>query len=152
MSCPLHCKVRAYGSCPSRTSGREAERQVKVTGAADFHRSISNTSYTRGGTRARNLLLRREAPCPLGHTSYACAYMSHRSWVDWSSHNFKALVALSQQPVQKNVCRFLLGLFDSGSNVSLQLLFFRRPLLRKHGKVSLRWQIAAHAACQPFLC
>ena len=26
--------------------------------------------YTRGGTRTRNLLLRREAPYPLGHTGY----------------------------------------------------------------------------------
>ena len=26
-------------------------------------------AYTRGGTRTRNLLLRREAPYPLGHTS-----------------------------------------------------------------------------------
>ena len=30
-------------------------------------------SHTRGGTRTRNLLLRREAPYPLGHTSSCCS-------------------------------------------------------------------------------
>ena len=34
-------------------------------------------AHTRGGTRTRNLLLRREAPYPLGHTSSWCAC---RSW------------------------------------------------------------------------
>ncbi len=35
-------------------------------------RSRSPATNTRGGTRTRNLLLRREAPYPLGHTS-TCA-------------------------------------------------------------------------------
>lgn len=34
--------------------------------------------YTRGGTRTRNLLLRREAPYPLGHTSWCCLLSEQR--------------------------------------------------------------------------
>ena len=34
-----------------------------------------STKYTRGGTRTRNLLLRREAPYPLGHTSLCLGMM-----------------------------------------------------------------------------
>jgi hypothetical protein len=32
----------------------------------------ADAQHTRGGTRTRNLLLRREAPYPLGHTSSCC--------------------------------------------------------------------------------
>ena len=32
-------------------------------------------AYTRGGTRTRNLLLRREAPYPLGHTCSRCIWL-----------------------------------------------------------------------------
>ena len=32
--------------------------------------SCKLSAHTRGGTRTRNLLLRREAPYPLGHTSW----------------------------------------------------------------------------------
>ena len=35
-----------------------------------------STKYTRGGTRTRNLLLKREAPYPLGHTSLCLGMMS----------------------------------------------------------------------------
>ena len=35
-------------------------------------RTTEADRHTRGGTRTRNLLLRREAPYPLGHTSSCC--------------------------------------------------------------------------------
>ena len=44
--------------------------QVRVLlGSSNFAAEASTTCNTRGGTRTRNLLLRREAPYPLGHTS-----------------------------------------------------------------------------------
>ena len=38
---------------------------------------VCGTHNTRGGTRTRNLLLRREAPYPLGHTNVTLSYKSH---------------------------------------------------------------------------
>ena len=48
-------------------------------GQSRFHTS----NNTRGGTRTHNLLLRREAPYPLGHTS--CAEMELRLVLAWPS-------------------------------------------------------------------
>ena len=43
---------------------------TSIPQAPDYKHTAHNcTQYTRGGTRTRNLLLRREAPYPLGHTS-----------------------------------------------------------------------------------
>ena len=48
-------------------------------------------AHTRGGTRTRNLLLRREAPYPLGHTSSPCIWLHvccmatafRKQWLVW---------------------------------------------------------------------
>ena len=46
-------------------------KQARIS--SSWQRSLHTSNNTRGGTRTHNLLLRREAPYPLGHTS--CAEM-----------------------------------------------------------------------------
>ena len=72
---------RAMGTQLGQAWGQKPSDLGKETSRAAAARPMSQ-SDTRGGTRTRNLLLRREAPYPLGHTSaYACcinAYMQFR--------------------------------------------------------------------------
>ena len=58
--------------CPTTHSTLPATWLIAET--TDF------TQSTRGGTRTRNLLLRREAPYPLGHTSHRLQAMC--AWTD----------------------------------------------------------------------
>ena len=57
--------------CPIKTSASHAHR-----GAATRCCAASWRQATRDGTRAHNLLLRREAPYPLGHTSSCHLYFA----------------------------------------------------------------------------
>ena len=49
------------------TLGEKAKVYPKKNEIKDSH--VKQLANTRGGTRTHNLLLRREAPYPLGHTS-----------------------------------------------------------------------------------
>ena len=68
---------RAPGACAYLASGvrklsavvSQIERTSNGSGARDVRSRKPRRQSTRGGTRTHNLLLRREAPYPLGHTS-----------------------------------------------------------------------------------
>ena len=73
-ACHLKCcrgwesRGREHGSCP----------RLCAAGRTDFRSGCSKD--TRGGTLTRNLLLRREAPYPLGHTSCCALRWSCSDW------------------------------------------------------------------------
>ncbi len=59
--------VRSISACMSSACYESiAQRRLQLSRVEQY----AIHQNTRGGTRTRNLLLRREAPYPLGHTSY----------------------------------------------------------------------------------
>ena len=74
-----------------------AESRGQLAGLAFSPRRTDCTTNTRGGTRTRNLLLRREAPYPLGHTSADMALGTDEYLVGSVQHSGQALRKLSSQ-------------------------------------------------------
>ena len=79
---------RAQAACAYLAAGvrmlsavvSQIERTSNGSGARDVRVRKPRRQSTRGGTRTHNLLLRREAPYPLGHTSLCMASHGADAW------------------------------------------------------------------------